>query len=55
MTTGLRLVGAPKGSRNALKTGLYTAELRALRKRVWLCTRRLRAAAALAMAECRHG
>jgi hypothetical protein len=28
-------VGAPLGSRNALKTGKHTAEAKALRKRVW--------------------
>ncbi len=44
-----RLGGAPKGNRNALKTGQYTRELRELRK---LVRQRVRAArAAIAFAE----
>ena len=41
--------GAPKGNRNALKTGRHTAEIRALRHR--LADFRRRAKAAIAAAE----
>ena len=42
--------GAPKGNRNALKTGLHTSECRARRAKVRLIVRRAREAIAYAFA-----
>jgi len=50
---GMSVMGPPRGNRNALKSGLRTAEIASLRKRVGLCVRRLRAIAAFARAQCK--